>query len=112
MAVTVLCVPSSLDSGTCEAGSCLRLIDFVYHSTLGSRVMKKRKKTCESTASGYEPASAPASVRLCGLNPLPTEGAGAPAPWLSKAKVTFAFESHASPPVAHKCAAIPRRARI
>jgi len=25
-----------------EAGSYLRLIDFVYHSTLGSRVMKKK----------------------------------------------------------------------
>ena len=28
-----------------EAGSYLRLIDFVYHSTLGLRVMKKKKKT-------------------------------------------------------------------
>ena len=27
-----------------EAGSDLRLIDFVYHSTLGLRVIKKRKK--------------------------------------------------------------------
>jgi len=27
-----------------EAGSYLRLIDFVYHSTLGLRVMKKPKK--------------------------------------------------------------------
>ena len=27
-----------------EAGSCLRLIDFVYHSTLGLRVIKKQKK--------------------------------------------------------------------
>jgi len=26
-------------------GSCLRLIDFVYHSTLGLRVIKKKKKT-------------------------------------------------------------------
>jgi len=26
-----------------EAGSYLRLIDFVYHSTLGLRVMKKKK---------------------------------------------------------------------
>ena len=25
-----------------EAGSCLRLIDFVYHSTLGLRVIKKK----------------------------------------------------------------------
>ena len=30
-----------------EAGSYLRLIDFVYHSTLGLRVKKKKKKeTC------------------------------------------------------------------
>jgi len=28
-----------------EAGSCLRLIDFVYHSTLGLRVIKKKKCT-------------------------------------------------------------------
>ena len=27
-----------------EAGSYLRLIDFVYHSTLGLRVIKKREK--------------------------------------------------------------------
>ena len=27
-----------------EAGSYFRLIDFVYHSTLGLRVIKKRKK--------------------------------------------------------------------
>ena len=27
-----------------EAGSYLRLIDFVYHSTLGLRVIKKEKK--------------------------------------------------------------------
>ena len=27
-----------------EAGSCVRLVDFVYHSTLGLRVIKKKKK--------------------------------------------------------------------
>jgi len=27
-----------------EAGSYLRLIDFAYHSTLGLRVIKKKKK--------------------------------------------------------------------
>ena len=27
-----------------EAGSYLRLVDFVYHSTLGLRVIKKKKK--------------------------------------------------------------------
>ena len=31
------------------AGSYLRLIDFVYHSTLGLRVIKKNKKTPSST---------------------------------------------------------------
>ena len=31
-----------------EAGSFLRLIDFVYHSTLGLGVIKKKKKTCQS----------------------------------------------------------------
>jgi len=29
---------------SCEAGSYLRLIDFVYHSTLGVRVIEKKKK--------------------------------------------------------------------
>ena len=29
-----------------EAGSYLRLIDFVYHATLGLRVIKRKKKTC------------------------------------------------------------------
>ena len=33
-----------------EAGSYLRLIDFVYHSTLGVRVIKKKKKRCASTS--------------------------------------------------------------
>jgi len=45
-AVTVLCVPYSAAethrSGS-EAGSHLRLIDFVYRSTLGLRVIKKKK---------------------------------------------------------------------
>ena len=31
--------------GGSEAGSYLRLIDFVYHSTLGLRVIKKREET-------------------------------------------------------------------
>jgi len=30
-----------------EGGSYLRLIDFVYHSTLGLRVIKKKKKTLD-----------------------------------------------------------------
>ena len=34
---------SEICSGS-EAGSCSRLIDFVYHSTLGLRVIKKKKK--------------------------------------------------------------------
>jgi len=34
----------TLCSGS-EAGSYLRLIDFLYHSTLGLKVMKKKKKT-------------------------------------------------------------------
>jgi len=35
---------TQLCSGS-EAGPYLRLIDFVYHSTLGVRVIKKKKKT-------------------------------------------------------------------
>jgi len=31
-----------------EAGSYLRLIDFVYHSTLGLRVIKKRRREEEN----------------------------------------------------------------
>jgi len=31
-----------------EAGSYLRLIDFVYHSTLGVRVIKKKKRRVNS----------------------------------------------------------------
>jgi len=31
-----------------EAGSYLMLIDFVYHSTLGLRVIKKKKKKCST----------------------------------------------------------------
>ena len=30
-----------------EAGSYLRLIDFVFHSTLGLRVIKKREKSVQ-----------------------------------------------------------------
>ena len=32
-----------------EAGSYFRLIDFVYHSTVGSRVIKKKKKNLHQT---------------------------------------------------------------
>jgi len=38
-----------------EAGSYLRLIDFVYHSTLGLRVIKKKKKR-ERAAPGWRAA--------------------------------------------------------
>ena len=38
-------VPDDTEMGSCsEAGSYLRLIDFVYHSTLGLRVIKKRRE--------------------------------------------------------------------
>ena len=39
----MVAVGRGLYSGS-EAGSYLRLIDFVYHSTLGFRVTKKKKK--------------------------------------------------------------------
>ena len=35
-----------------EAGSYLRLIDFVHHSTLGLRVMKKKKHHASGSAPG------------------------------------------------------------
>ena len=34
-----------------EAGSYLRLVDFVYHSTLGLRVIKKKKEEAQEDAS-------------------------------------------------------------
>jgi len=39
-------VVRSMCSGS-EAGLYLRLIDFVYHSTLGVRVIKKKKRWCD-----------------------------------------------------------------
>jgi len=39
-----------------EAGSYLRLIDVVYHSTLGLRVIKKKKKLAESLSRAFPPA--------------------------------------------------------
>jgi len=36
---------TEMGSGS-EAGSYSRLIDFVYHSTLGLRVIKKKKNEC------------------------------------------------------------------
>jgi len=38
-----------------EAGSYLRLIDFVYHSTLGLRVIKKKRPLGQSTLRGRTP---------------------------------------------------------
>jgi len=41
-------IENSYFTETCsgsEAGSYLRLIDFVYHSTLGLRVIKKKKRS-------------------------------------------------------------------
>ena len=37
-----------------EAGSYLRLIDFVHHSTLGLRVIKKKKRNLEAEVEGRE----------------------------------------------------------
>ena len=42
---------TELCSGS-EAGSYLRLIDFVYHSTLGVRVIKKKKISWHNRAGG------------------------------------------------------------
>ena len=38
-----------------EAGSYLRLIDFVYHSTLGLRVIKKRRRSLGVGVSSPQP---------------------------------------------------------
>ena len=37
-----------------EAGSYSRLIDFVYHSTLSLRVIKKRRRMCKVQGAGCE----------------------------------------------------------
>ena len=52
-AITEMCSDS-------EAGSYLRLIDFVYHSTLGLRVIKKRK--CDQLS--IDPAQVSSRVGL------------------------------------------------
>ena len=53
---------TEMSSGS-EAGSYLRLIDFVYHSTLGLRVMKKERSgpgrpSARQTCPGRRPTSA------------------------------------------------------
>jgi len=45
-----------------EAGSYLRLIDFVYHSTLGLRVIKKRRRCSSRTWSSQPVALAVSDV--------------------------------------------------
>ena len=49
-----------------EAGSYLRLIDFVYHSTLGLRVIKKKKKAC-THARLFEGYSGHVLAAVCSL---------------------------------------------
>ena len=48
-----ICYVTEMFSGS-EAGSYLRLIDFVYHSTLGWRVMKKRRRRLKVWVFGSE----------------------------------------------------------
>ena len=45
-----------------EAGSYLRLIDFVYHSTLGLRVIKKKKKSMRVAPAGRVPVMGMMSI--------------------------------------------------
>ena len=47
-----------------EAGSYLRLIDFVYHSTLGLRVIKKKKVGARHRVAGYACVAALDAVLL------------------------------------------------
>ena len=48
-----------------EAGSCLRLIDFVYHSTLGLRVIKEKKKfALQDAKAGIRAANVPYDSEL------------------------------------------------
>jgi len=50
-----------------EAGSYLRLIDFVYHSTLGLRVIKKKTSVAgETVRRGRRPPGHAAFAILCG----------------------------------------------
>ena len=46
-----------------EAGSYLRLIDFVYHSTLGLRVAKKKRRISQSITPHAPPTPKPAARR-------------------------------------------------
>ena len=46
-----------------EEGSYLSLIDFVYHSTLGLRVIKRKKKKASVSASGAAGFACPQSYR-------------------------------------------------
>ena len=48
-----------------EAGSYVRLIDFVYHPTLGSRVIKKKKKKYLLAKSREYPEGQRVSLRYC-----------------------------------------------
>ena len=60
-----------------EAGSYLRRIVFVSHSTLGSRVIKKKKKDCEDPLTPYNLTPEPSWIWRCkqakvwGSGPLP-----------------------------------------
>ena len=51
---TVVATFTEMGSGS-EAGSYVRLMDFVYHSTLGSRVIKKKQN---HSSGGDSPAMA------------------------------------------------------
>ena len=57
-----------------EAGSYLRLIDFVYHSTLGVRVIKKKKKKKKKIL----PAGFPGAWCCCSPCPCGFPGRGRP----------------------------------
>jgi len=63
-----LLVPYWLGSGVSgsEEGSYLRHIDFVYHPTLGLRVITKKKKGCEPCGirRGIRPRSRPTPASL------------------------------------------------
>jgi len=55
---TLPCHPVPSPSCGSEAGSYLRLIDFVYHSTLGLRVIKKKRRSTLA-ATPPSPGAAP-----------------------------------------------------
>ena len=76
-----------------EEGSYLRLIDFVYHSTLGLRVIKKKEEVCQLDVGQHRTHVTLSGIEEVGKRPIGT---------VLNLRTT----------TSQKCEAVPRRARI